>query len=331
MAVVTNVSTYQELVDAIAAINSDGSSDAQTIVLTADITLEGSIPTIEGNGRTITLKSADGALYTIDGLGLYSSFIIENANLVTDDLSFLNVVGPAITIRGNSSYTNGGSLTVKAGDGDEVEEITPVIEKEDETETPTPPDIPTPPTIEIPVINTPEVQQSSLIVGVTITGTKKNDVIDGSKSVNGQPTATEGDDTILGLGGNDKLGGEGGDDTINGGKKRDKLTGGDGDDAFIFDVKLKNKWADKITDFEVGSDSIHLGSDIFEGVGLFGTLKDEFFAAGKKASSDDAQVLYHAKSGWLRFDEDGKGGDKAIKFAKVDKNLDLSADDFLVI
>ena len=163
------------------------------------------------------------------------------------------------------------------------------------------------------------------IASLKLIGTKKKDTLTGA-----------GDDDILkGKNGKDTLNGEGGDDLLNGGKKKDTLTGGEDADSFLFASKLKNKWADIITDFEVGTDSIHLDRDIFKKVGKAGPLKDKFFDTGKKADSKKDRILYDEKTGWLRHDEDGKGGDKATKVAKVfdDGNPvgGLSADDFMLI
>ena len=195
------------------------------------------------------------------------------------------------------------------------------------------------------------------VPGVNLIGTSARDVLsggagddliiglEGKDDLNGE----DGDDILIGNSGKDKLNGGLGDDKLLGGKKKDVLNGGDAEDiliggkdkdklnggedadAFVFDTKLKNKWADKITDFEVGIDSIHLNREIFKKVGNAGELKGKFFDTGKKADSGKDRVLYQENKGWLRYDKDGKGGADAVKFAKIGKNLDLSEDDFLVI
>jgi Ca2+-binding RTX toxin-like protein len=69
------------------------------------------------------------------------------------------------------------------------------------------------------------------IDGVTIKGSKKNDTINGTKTVKGQHVfATGEEDTISGGRGNDKISSLGGNDTVSGGRGNDKLEGGDGDD-----------------------------------------------------------------------------------------------------
>ncbi|WP_421723422.1 hypothetical protein [Bauldia sp.] len=157
--------------------------------------------------------------------------------------------------------------------------------------------------------------------GVTLKGTNAGETL----------TGTEWDDTLLGKKGNDKLKGLEGDDLLDGGKGKDKLIGGDDVDTFRFSAGVKKKHADTIKDFEVGVDTIALDSAVFTKLGGPGGLKSKFFDLGKKADSGKDRILYQEDKGWLRYDFDGKGGADAVKFAKIGKNLGLSADDFMVV
>jgi Ca2+-binding RTX toxin-like protein len=122
-----------------------------------------------------------------------------------------------------------------------------------------------------------------------------------------------------------------GDDTLNGAGGNDKLTGGKGEDIFVFDTALGASNVDKITDFSVKDDIIHLAASVFDGL-VAGALDAAAFALGASASDADDRILYDRKTGALAFDADGSGtSSTAVVFAKVGKNLDLSADDFLVI
>lgn len=89
--------------------------------------------------------------------------------------------------------------------------------------------------------------------GVTIRGTENRDIIDGSRTVTGQPRPTpepdiilagNGNDTVSGLGGGDEIQGGAGDDTLNGdggndwlmgGPGIDRIYGGEGDDVLVIE------------------------------------------------------------------------------------------------
>lgn len=134
-----------------------------------------------------------------------------------------------------------------------------------------------------------------------------------------------GADTIDGSGGNDKIYGELGNDV---------LTGGSGKDAFVFNTKLSaTSNVDRITDFSVVSDVIHLENAIFTALTKLGTLASSAFAkntTGKATDSSD-RIIYETDTGKLFYDKDGSGRGGSTLFATVDKNLKLSHDDFLVI
>ena len=166
-------------------------------------------------------------------------------------------------------------------------------------------------------------------VGVTINGTKKNDKVDATHKVKGQPLPGAKDDTILGNKGNDKLNGLAGNDTLIGGKGSDTLTGGVGLDRFVFNVSPKKQPFDKIKDFSVADDTIVLDNAAFTLPG--GPLAPGAFAIGKKAGQADDRILYDTSSGKVLYDPDGAGGSKALVFAKMSKGLALTDDDFLVI
>ncbi|MCP4384585.1 MAG: hypothetical protein GY798_24760, partial [Hyphomicrobiales bacterium] len=157
--------------------------------------------------------------------------------------------------------------------------------------------------------------------GLTVKGTSADETLAGAGE----------EDTLSGKKGEDRLEGLGGNDLLNGGKHKDKLFGGDGADGFLFTSKLKNAFADRIKDFEVGVDTIHLDRDIFDEVGGAGRLKTKYFDLSKTADSRQDRILYEEDKGWLRYDADGEGGADAVKFAKIGKNLDLSRDDFMVV
>lgn len=77
----------------------------------------------------------------------------------------------------------------------------------------------------------------------TLSGGDGDDVLGGGS----------GDDLLAGGDGDDVLGGGSGDDRLDGGDGDDVMTGGSGDDVFVF-----SEGDDRITDFQLGADSIDL-------------------------------------------------------------------------
>jgi hypothetical protein len=181
-----------------------------------------------------------------------------------------------------------------------------------------------------------------------IVGTAGKDVVNGVKTVAGQPGPGAGIDVITGLLGNDKLFGLGGNDTLDGGIGNDKLNGGEGDDVliggagknkmtggagadlFVFDAPLATLKPGKIVDFTPGEDRIALDGAIFRKLDA-GVLASKFFATGKAAKDGNDHIVYDRGKGMLYYDKNGDkpGGYTAI--AKLAKGLDIGADDFLVL
>ncbi len=184
-------------------------------------------------------------------------------------------------------------------------------------------------------------------VGVTINGTKKNDKVDASHTVKGQPLPGDKDDTIFGKNGKDKLSGLAGNDVIDGGKGKDNLKGGDGNDlliggkakdtlsggagkdAFLFNVSLK-ELPDKIKDFTPVDDTIQLDHAIFSAL-TPGALPATALHVGSKAADADDYLVYNPVNGALLYDSDAAGGHKGIKIATLDDNLTLTAADFVIV
>jgi Ca2+-binding RTX toxin-like protein len=132
-----------------------------------------------------------------------------------------------------------------------------------------------------------------------------------------------------------RIEGNGGDNLLAGKAGSDILTGGGGEDRFLFDTALDKKAnVDGITDFEVSKDKIVLDVDIFAGLDLGRLDRDAFLKTNKKkpkAKDAEDRILYSKKTGAIFFDEDGKGGAKAVKFAILDDDPNkLSHKDFLI-
>ena len=140
----------------------------------------------------------------------------------------------------------------------------------------------------------------------------------------------DGKDTVIGNGGNDKLYGEKGNDTLNGNSGKDNLFGGSGRDVFVFDSP--GEGGDRISDFSVKDDTIHLDSLDFGALST-GKLNKAAFAAnttGNAADSSD-RIIYETDSGKLFYDQDGKGGAGRVYIATLSPDLNLTQADFLVV
>ena len=146
-------------------------------------------------------------------------------------------------------------------------------------------------------------------VGVTKSGSNKNDTWRGTK----------GDDLYQGLNGND---------TINGGMGNDTLSGGKGNDSFIFNSF--NQGVDTITDFSVKEDTLVFSAAGFGGNLVAGKVNSNLFTLGTAATSSSHRFIYDAGSGDLFYDNDGIGGNEQIKIAQLDSGLSLSNGDLLV-
>jgi Ca2+-binding RTX toxin-like protein len=164
-----------------------------------------------------------------------------------------------------------------------------------------------------------------------------NDQYDGrggtALSVNGQggrDTLIGGDgaDFLVGGRGHDVVRGGGGDDTIVGCYGKDVLKGGDGFDTFVF---ANLKAPDRIKDFAVGEDLIHLDNAALKGLGSEGGLAEDAFHPGSTATDDDHRIIYDPETGKLWYDRNGDHDGGVTKIANLAKGLDLTHEHFEII
>lgn len=135
-----------------------------------------------------------------------------------------------------------------------------------------------------------------------------------------------------GVAGADTLFGGGGNDLLDGGLAADTLTGGAGQDAFRFSTALGNGNVDWIKDFNVADDLIQLDSLIFTALNDGALALGAFFKSAAGAAHDaDDRIIYDTDSGFLAYDADGTGATASVQFARLGTNLNLSANDFVVI
>ena len=124
------------------------------------------------------------------------------------------------------------------------------------------------------------------------------------------------------------LSGKGGSDIFEGGMGNDVLVGGAGKDIFIFNTAGS---IDKIPDFSVIDDSIHLENDIFKSLTTLGTLPESQFRVGARALDANDFVIYNNANGALYYDSNGSGKGGAVQIATVGIGLPLTSADIVVI
>ena len=73
-------------------------------------------------------------------------------------------------------------------------------------------------------------------------------------------------------------------------------------------------------------DTIVLSAAIFTEIGP--SLDKKEFVIGKKAKDANDYIVFNQKKGTVAYDDDGKGGEKAVVFATVEKGLTLAHTDF---
>lgn len=151
-------------------------------------------------------------------------------------------------------------------------------------------------------------------------------------------TGEAGNDILKGLAGTDTLRGEAGNDKIYGGLGNDMLYGGAGKDVFVFDTKLAKTNAanrkynlDKVLDFKVVDDTLHLAKGVFSKIAKKGVLSKGAFYTGTKAHDADDRIIYNKKTGALFYDADGIGTKAAIQIATLSKNLKMTYHDLFII
>jgi Ca2+-binding RTX toxin-like protein len=146
-------------------------------------------------------------------------------------------------------------------------------------------------------------------------------------------TSKTGGKTAIDLTGNEfgqTINGNNGDNKINGGGGSDLLKGHGGHDAFVFNTALGKYNIDRIADFNVSQDKIHLDHAIFAGLQK-GALAAGDFHIGRSAHDASDHIIYNSTTGALSFDGDGIGGHAQIQFASVAPHLHLGEHSFLVI
>jgi Ca2+-binding RTX toxin-like protein len=129
--------------------------------------------------------------------------------------------------------------------------------------------------------------------------------------------------TIQGNQGSNRLDGMGGADV---------LTGGGGADFFVFSTAPGPAAIDRISDFQVGIDTIVLSRAIFSGLGAGPLATGAFWTSQSGLAADPGdRILYQADTGRLLYDSDGAGSGLAVQFAQLQPGLALTQTDFVIV
>lgn len=116
---------------------------------------------------------------------------------------------------------------------------------------------------------------------------------------------------------------------ISGGLGDDVLTGRAGKDAFVFDTMLGPQNVDRITDFNINEDMIHLKASIFSKI--TGPFNAGQLCIGANAADSSDRIVYNPETGTLSYDADGSGTIAAVQFAALSQGLFLTASHFLLV
>jgi Ca2+-binding RTX toxin-like protein len=184
-----------------------------------------------------------------------------------------------------------------------------------------------------PVPNNPSPKPVGLIKGTngseTLNGTSGKESIYGYGG-NDRLIGRDGDDFLNSSAGNDRLYGGTGNDRLYGGIGNDVLSGGTGKDAFVFNSRPTMLNRDRIVDFNVRDDMIHLENAVFTKLKA-GKLSASNFRLGEKALDANDLVIYNSKTGILSYDADGNGAGTAVEVATLSNHVKLGYRDLYVI
>ena len=184
----------------------------------------------------------------------------------------------------------------------------------------------------------------------TLAGLNGNDILNGEMGqdiLRGQGgkdilNGGNGNDVLIGGGGRDILRGQGGRDVLNGGTGNDILIGGAGKDRLVFDsnsvFSSSNLGIDRILDFTVEDDKIHLSKNTFAALDNISNGKlinsdFEVVTSNALARNSSAEIVYNSSNGNLYYNENNSAGGfgEGGLFARIIGSPDnLSANNFQV-
>lgn len=115
---------------------------------------------------------------------------------------------------------------------------------------------------------------------------------------------------------------------ITGNSAANQLTSGTGNDIFKF---LTKGPSDKITDYNVASDTVQLENAAFTALKTTGTLVAGQFKVVAQAADANDFIIYNKAAGTLLYDADGNGAATATQIATIGVGLNMTNIDIVVI
>ncbi|MBD9372175.1 M10 family metallopeptidase [Rhizobium sp. ARZ01] len=140
-------------------------------------------------------------------------------------------------------------------------------------------------------------------------------------------------DRLYGNASGNQINGGSGNDLISGAVGNDILTGGTGADGFLFNTAPRTDNVDRITDFSVPSDTIHLENSIFTALGAAGALVAAAFRANTSGLAADGsdRIIYETDAGRLFYDSNGNESGGRTQIASLSSGLNMNHLDFMVV
>ncbi len=167
------------------------------------------------------------------------------------------------------------------------------------------------------------VENHGKIKGIVIGSVAKDKIVNHGQ-IKGEVILHAGNDTFKNAGGTAGR--------VHGGDGNDTLIAGPHTDKFVFDTTLNAATnVDRVKHFDPGTDKLILDQTFFPALSGLGTLTGAEFHKGAHAHDADDRIVYNKATGALLYDSNGNANGGEVKFAKLDKHLNLHHDDFIVV
>lgn len=123
-----------------------------------------------------------------------------------------------------------------------------------------------------------------------------------------------------------------GDNSLNGNLGVDTMTGDDGNDVFMFMNRITTGNVDVVTDFNVVDDLLGINNRYYRGAPN-GELVATKFESNNSGQATDAatRLIYEADTGNVYWDRNGDKSGGRTQIAELDANLNLQADNILML